>query len=151
MKINKLIVKLEDLKEKLELVGLRDVIVTQVDFPEIYEEIFEEIYVSSAVKDKEGKIYIKIDGHEKNVPQELNRINLLKEVPIGTCGHISFYGLEGNKALSLGAVYHIKIGDLELFGKEAEEFAKRNETNTVNLCPDCKVYCEKRFIDGQCK
>ena len=22
---------------------------------------------------------------------------------------------------------------------------------TVNLCPDCKVYCVKRFIDGQCE
>ena len=21
----------------------------------------------------------------------------------------------------------------------------------VDLCPDCKVYCEKRFIDGRCE
>ena len=23
--------------------------------------------------------------------------------------------------------------------------------NTVDLCPECKVYCEKRFIDGRCE
>jgi len=23
--------------------------------------------------------------------------------------------------------------------------------NTVDLCPDCKVYCQKRFIDGRCE
>lgn len=26
-----------------------------------------------------------------------------------------------------------------------------DETETKNLCPDCKVYCEKRFVDGRCE
>ncbi len=27
----------------------------------------------------------------------------------------------------------------------------QNSGNTENLCPDCKVYCTKRFIDGRCE
>lgn len=27
----------------------------------------------------------------------------------------------------------------------------KNLENNENLCPDCNVYCEKRFIDGICE
>lgn len=26
-----------------------------------------------------------------------------------------------------------------------------DEDETENLCPDCKVYCNKRYIDGRCE
>lgn len=26
-----------------------------------------------------------------------------------------------------------------------------SELKQENLCPDCKVYCEKRFVDGRCE
>jgi len=28
---------------------------------------------------------------------------------------------------------------------------KKVDIDPVDLCPDCKVYCTKRFIDGQCE
>jgi len=30
-------------------------------------------------------------------------------------------------------------------------FAEKEETENVDLCPDCSVYCVKRFIDGRCE
>ena len=72
------------------------------------------------MKDETGKIFIKIGGHKTKVPQNLNRINLLKEVPIGTCGHIIFYD---------SSVNYIKIGDQELFGREAEEYCSHKDEN----------------------
>lgn len=141
MKINNLISKLTELKEELELVGLRDVIVEQVHFQEEYDE---EIYVSSAIKE-EGRIIIKIEGHKTKVPQNLNRIKLLKEVQRGC---ISFSGFE---PIGLGVVHYIKIGDMELLGREAEKYIQKYDTNINNLCPECSFFCEERFTDGQCK
>ena len=35
---------------------------------------------------------------------------------------------------------------------EVQNFVYDKETdNTVDLCPECKVYCVKRFIDGRCE
>jgi len=140
MKINNLIVKLEELARKLEKVGLGDVIVAQVHFQEDYDE---EIYVSSATKTEES-IFIEIEGHKTKVPQDLNRINLLSEVPRG---RIDFSGFG---PVGLGVVHYIKIENLEIFGKEAEEFVK-TRIEGKNLCPECNVYCNKRFIDGRCE
>jgi len=30
-------------------------------------------------------------------------------------------------------------------------FVKEQQEESENLCPDCTVYCEQRFVDGQCK
>lgn len=42
---------------------------------------------------------------------------------------------------------------IEEYNKELERLWNEydKETDKVNLCPDCKVYCEKRFIDGRCE
>jgi hypothetical protein len=36
---------------------------------------------------------------------------------------------------------------------EAQSFVGIDEETdkAVDLCPDCKVYCTKRFIDGRCE
>jgi len=31
------------------------------------------------------------------------------------------------------------------------QYEEQGTDKPVNLCPDCKVYCEKRFIDGRCE
>ena len=41
------------------------------------------------------------------------------------------------------AVVYNSINDLQV--------ERRKEEQPVDLCPECKVYCEKRFIDGQCE
>jgi hypothetical protein len=42
-------------------------------------------------------------------------------------------------------IKHLKKG--QSFVKDEEDV----EDVAVDLCPDCKVYCEKKFIDGRCE
>ena len=50
-------------------------------------------------------------------------------------------GFELEKVLSQGKWY-LQINN---------QYEEQGTDKPVNLCPDCKVYCEKRFIDGQCE
>jgi len=34
--------------------------------------------------------------------------------------------------------------------QETDKWKEKIEGKNENLCPDCNVYCVKRFIDGQC-
>lgn len=41
-------------------------------------------------------------------------------------------------------------GEVVVILKE-KPFVKEHQEELVNLCPDCTVYCEQRFVDGQCR
>jgi len=35
--------------------------------------------------------------------------------------------------------------------KQLEKLSKKEQPKEENLCPDCNIFCEQRFIDGICK
>ena len=50
------------------------------------------------------------------------------------------------------ALEDIETGfELERLLSQGKWYWQLDGEETVNLCPDCRVYCEKRFIDGRCE
>lgn len=56
-----------------------------------------------------------------------------------------------NKDLSVKAVWVDADVGWKCEEKITEIFLDSTNEEIENLCPDCKVYCEKRFIDGRCE
>lgn len=57
-----------------------------------------------------------------------------------TRNHQVCYAEKGEGDNIEGGYFLSSINELDVEKKKAE-----------NLCPDCNVYCEKRFIDGRCE
>ena len=85
--------------------------------------------------------------------------DLFRETEIA-CEIIAFESYEGRDEDIECILERIDDGatlfDIEKIIQNGQWFFTETETwrtniRAVDLCPDCKVYCEKRFIDGRCE
>lgn len=74
-----------------------------------------------------------------------------KELPQTSCS-VSFSPMMNSTKQKIFIEGNIK--EIELAWCKISKWFKKKESNKeklIDLCPDCKVYCEKRFVDGRCE
>ena len=82
----------------------------------------------------------------EKMPEDAKVLMHVKE--LGGFKRVEKVDLEDAKGFEWADVEQVVILDEKPFVPKREQ---RQEEELENLCPECNVFCEERFTDGQCK
>lgn len=87
----------------------------------------------------------------EKMPEDAKVLMHVKE--LGGFKRVEKVDLEDAKGFEWVDVEQVVILDEKPFvsRKEQEEETEEETEELENLCPECNVFCEERFVDGQCK
>ena len=80
----------------------------------------------------------------EKMPQNAKVLTFIKE--LGAFKRVEKVDLEDAKGFGFTNADKVVILDEKPFIKKEQP-----QEETVNLCPDCSIYCKERFVDGICK
>lgn len=87
----------------------------------------------------------------EKMPQNAKVLVHVKE--LGGFQRVEKVDLEDAKGFEWVDVEQVVILDEKPFVPKREQHQEEEteEEELENLCPECNVFCEERFVDGQCK
>jgi len=88
----------------------------------------------------------------EKMPEDAKVIVHVKE--LGGFLRVEKVDLEDAKGFEWVDVEQVVVLDEKPFvprKEQEEETEEETEEELENLCPGCNVFCEERFVDGQCK